>query len=338
MGGVLLTQVWDDTLKRLIMANPQDFVSMIIEEARYEGDLATELKNWTRRADVAMSILLHGEKMVLDLEIQSTQDDTMGQRLLEYNVLATREHNCRVISCVIYLREDDNIVESPLIWGLPNGAQILVFRYIVIKMWELPVQDILESGLVGLYPLLPLAEGGKQYHVIDTMIEQIVAAKQWHLLSFSHIIAGLVFTQEQDHEYLQRRFAVFEDILEESWVYQEIEKKGLEKGLKQGLEKGVKQGLEKVVKQGLEKGVKQGLEKGVKQGLERGLMSYRQTILRIVEARFLTLTDWVQQQLNAVTDLTMLQNMSVSVSLAQSSDEARIALLNILQNKNGIQD
>ena len=92
------------------------------------------------------------------------------------------------------------------------------------------------------------------------------------------------------------------------------------------------------MKQGLEKGVKQGLEKGVKQGLERGLMSYRQTILRIVEARFPTLTDWVQQQLNAVTDLTMLQNMSVSVSLAQSSDEARIALLNILQNKNGIQD
>jgi len=241
---------------------------------------------------------------------------------MEYNVLATREHNCRVISCVIYLREDDNIVESPLIWGLPNGAQILVFRYIVIKMWELPVQDILESGLVGLYPLLPLAEGGKQYHVIDTMIEQIVAAKQWHLLSFSHIIAGLVFTQEQDHEYLQRRFAVFEDILEESWVYQEIEKKGLEKGVKQGLEKGVKQGL----------------EKGVKQGLERGLMSYRQTILRIVEARFPTLTDWVQQQLNAVTDLTMLQNMSVSVSLAQSSEEARMALLNILQNKNGILD
>ena len=311
---VLLTQVWDDTLKRLIMANPQDFVSMIIEEARYEGDLASELKNWTRRADVVMSILLHGEKMVLDVEIQSTQDDTMGQRLLEYNVLATREHNCRVISCVIYLREEKNIVESPLIWELPNGAQILVFRYIVMKMWEIPVQDILESGLIGLYPLLPLAEGGKQHHVVDTMIEQIVAAKQWHLLSFCHIIAGLVFTEEQDHEYLQRRFAVFEDILAESWVYQEIEKKGLEKG------------------------VKQGLEKGVKQGLERGLMSYRQTILQIVQARFPTLTDWVQQQLNAVTDLTMLQNMSVSVSLAQSSEEARMALLNILQNKNGILD
>ena len=316
-----MTQVWDDTLKRLIMANPQDFVSMVIDEARYLGDMATELKNWTRHADVAMSIELFGEKMVLDLEIQSTQDDTMGQRLLEYNVLATREHNCRVISCVIYLREEENIVESPLIWALPNGIEILRFRFINYKMWEIPATKILESGLVGLYPLLPLAEEGKQHQIIDQMIDHIVAAKQWHLLSLGHVIAGLVFTEETDHEFLQRRFAVFKSILEESWVYQDIEKKGLEKGIKQGLEQGREQGL----------------EQGLEQGREQALESYRQTISQIVEARFPTMTDWVHQQLLTLTDLATLQKVSVLVSLAKNSDEARLAVLNAVESKQSIQ-
>ncbi len=51
--------------------------------------------------------------MLLHLEIQSKEDRTMAQRLLEYNVVATREHQCPVLSCVLYLRQDHWLAESP---------------------------------------------------------------------------------------------------------------------------------------------------------------------------------------------------------------------------------
>ena len=118
---------------------------------------------------------------------------------------------------------------------------------------------------------------------------------------------------------------MFENILEESWAYQDIKKEITEKGIKQGLEQGRKQGLG------------QGLEQLRKQGLGQALESYRQTIVQIVEARFPAITNWVQQQLLALTDLATLQKVSVLVSLAKDSDEARLAVLNAIESKKSIQ-
>jgi hypothetical protein len=62
------------------------------------------------------------------------------------------------------------------------------------------------------------------------MVSELSAIQEWGLLSLGKTIAGLVFTDEADQAELERRFAMYEDILEDSWVYQEI----LEKGQKQG--------------------------------------------------------------------------------------------------------
>ena len=87
----------------------------------------------------------------------------MALRLLEYNVLATREHKRRVLSCVIYLRKDSNIVESPLIWMTPDGRETLRFHFEVIKLWEMTAESVMQMRLVGLLPLLPLTKDGKRH-------------------------------------------------------------------------------------------------------------------------------------------------------------------------------
>ncbi len=94
----------------------------------------------------------------------------MEQRLLEYNVLATREYNRETHSCVIYLRRGSNIAKSPLIWKLSNGKEILRFHFEVIKLWEIPVEMIAQSGLIGLLPSVPLAKGGEQHEAVEEMI------------------------------------------------------------------------------------------------------------------------------------------------------------------------
>src|SRR5579885_83018 len=247
-----MAKLWDDTMKRLISAHPQHFVSWLLKDAQFMQLLPQELKNKTREADVIFQVLLDEAEMLLHLEFQSSDDSNMALRLLEYNVLAVSEYRRPVLSCVLYLRKGHMIAESPLEWKLPNGQVVLTFTFIVVKLWEVATEEITQTGLVGLLPLLPLTRDGKRHEVIEEMIEGIVAAKQFNLLTLGEIFAGLVLKDSNDREWLKWRFAMHKDILEESWVYQEIVQEGLEKGMQKGIEQGLQQGLQKGLQKGME--------------------------------------------------------------------------------------
>ena len=93
---------------------------------------------------------------------------------------------------------------------------------------------ILDSHLPGLLPLLPLTKDGQSMDMVDTMIEQIGrTADPKESFAFAYTIAGLIFKGEENQQALKRRFAMLDDILQDSWTYQEIQQKGLERGLKQ---------------------------------------------------------------------------------------------------------
>lgn len=96
---------------------------------------------------------------------------------------------------------------------------------------------------------------------------------------------------------------MFQDILSESWVYQEIGQKYFEQGFKQGLE--------------------QGREKE----RQRWIPWYREFLIKLVEVSFADLTIEVQQQANSITDLDILHNLILKLLDAQTTDEARQILL-----------
>ena len=108
-----MAKPWDDTMKRLIRAYPQHFVSWILKGAIYNDALSIELKNWTLEADFLLDVVYSGKPLLIQVEVQSYKDEDMAQRLLEYNVLATREHGRPVLPCLIYLRRDRKLAESP---------------------------------------------------------------------------------------------------------------------------------------------------------------------------------------------------------------------------------
>jgi predicted transposase YdaD len=84
---------------------------------------------------------------------------------------------------------------------------------------------------------------------------------------------------------------VGKDIVEESWVYQEILQRGVEKGLQQGIQQGVQQG-----------------------------------ILKLLQKRFPETVDLAQKQINGVTDLDVLQDLLFKVSIAQNAQDVLSAL------------
>jgi hypothetical protein len=226
-----MAKPWDDTMKRLIRAHPQHFVSWVLKGAIFKAALSIELKNWTRETDFLLDVIQNERHMLVHMEFQSREDEDMAQRLLEYNVLATREHGRPVLSCLIYLRKDSRIAESPLIWQLPDGQKIVYFHFIVIKLWEIKAEELIQTDLTGLLPLVPLTKDGGQYEIIDEIATKLAAANEYNLLEYARRFASLVFREGSDREWLNRRFAVYKDILEDSWVVQEERLEGELRGL-----------------------------------------------------------------------------------------------------------
>lgn len=119
----------------------------------------------------------------------------------------------------------------------------LRFDFQVINLRDLSVEDLLATGQEGLDPLLPLARDGKRIEVVEQMIGELVAhgSGQHDLLSFAYLFSALTCTDEDDQTWLKRRFAMFEDILEDSWAYQELIAREVQKGRQEGLQEGLAQ-------------------------------------------------------------------------------------------------
>src|SRR5947209_684293 len=124
---------WDFFMKQWLRKNAQQFISWILKDAVVDSILTTEIKRETIYADALFLVILYGQRMLVHIEIQSTGDKTMAERLLEYNVYLSKEHgNLPVYSCVVYLRKADDIPQSPLIRHLPNGKEVLRFSFLNI--------------------------------------------------------------------------------------------------------------------------------------------------------------------------------------------------------------
>jgi predicted transposase YdaD len=159
--------------------------------------------------------------------------------------------------------------------------------------------------------LLPLTRDGKRIEVVEQMISELVAHDNPDLLGFAYLFSALTFTNQDNQAWLKRRFAMFEDILEDSWAYQELIERGLQKGLQEGLQKGRKKGLQE--------GRKKGLQEGQKKGLQEGL---RQAALTIVEAHFPALVPQANAWVERIHDPATLQHLILLLSLAKSAEEA----------------
>ena len=213
----------------------------------------------------------------------------------EYNVLATIAHELSVLSVVIYLRKDSKIAEPPVIWTAPNGQEIHRFYFQNIKLWEIDPDVLRQKGLIGLFPLLPLTRAGVQPEVVEEAIERLQAEggeATPDLLSLLYLLTELVCEDDNDILWLERRFTMLYDVLQQSKAYQKIKQEGREEGHKAG-----------------------------------ELDALRQAILAIVQVRFPEMVQLTKKQTDAVDNPAVLQKLVTSFVTAQTAEEARQHLL-----------
>ncbi|WP_322480692.1 hypothetical protein, partial [Thermogemmatispora sp.] len=232
---------WDLALKRLFELAAQDFVELVLPEAHYERDASSEFvladipllrELGALRADVVSACKLAGKPVIVHLEFQSSSDSRMAERLLLYNVLADQRYRCPVWSCVVYLRRCAAPL-TPYQRELPNKRKVHEFHFLVLKLWDMPATELLQSQRWGMLPLLPLTREGQRRELIVEMRQRLEQAGRYDLLAIGFLIAALAWAgaPASERQWLKEQFSMLADFIQElkqTDIYQMI----LEEGLK----------------------------------------------------------------------------------------------------------
>ncbi len=298
-GTVAETKPWDSTLKRLLRVDPMAFVKWILPGAIFIKERPYELESEKREVDALLDVVVDGKLMLLHIEFQTYNDSTMAERLLLYNVLVRSVHKLPVLSCVIYLLRDGNIQKSPLRLTVPSGQTVLDFHFVNIEVGQLEPEDILNTNIVALLPLLSLTKGGatreellKMFRELKMRSDDETETNELELIAYT--LAALVLQRENkvDLDWLIRRFREMHDILRESPIYQEI------------------------------------LSEGREEGREEGRLEHSRHILVVLtQVRFPSLITLAQRQAAAINDLKVLDDVIVKIGLAQTQEEVQAYLL-----------
>ncbi len=300
-GGLLMAKFWDKMMKMLVHANPQDFVSLISQETRYISDITNEQITRSIEADFLCNAVRNNQKIVVHLEFQRSSDTNMGKRMWEYNAVSSYLTQLPVCSFALYLWEDNSIVEPPYRLELIDGKLIYIFYYENIFLWEVPPEKLQQEGLEGLLPLLPLTKGAKNARdkIVNDMINGLRAANKENLLALGFALAGRVYTTETDKQWLKRRFNVFEDDIEDSWVVQEWKLKGELRGELRG-----------------------------------ELKALRPMLVSVVETRFPELTTLAQEKAECIEIPELLSMVINKLLITQTAEKAHQVLIEIDQVPN----
>ena len=196
---------------------------------------------------------------------------------------------------------------------VPDGEPSQVFFYRNVKLWEISSEVFRQPEAEGLLPLIPLTRDGTRREVIDEMIVGLLKSQKAELLSIGYMLSALVFKKDDEREWLDRRFAMFKDILEESWAYQKILREGLEEGRERELEEGIKEGI----------------KQGRQEERDANLKMWRQSLITFTDTHFPVLSSLAKKQVGAIKDPTVLQGVIVSLFAAKSVEEATQYLLTL---------
>ena len=279
---------WDTLMKLLMRKEAQALASLALPRVQVGKALDKELKVKGIQADFFFNAILNGLAIILHFEFQKKNDSRMDRRMWEYNATMDILEGKPVYSILVYFVKEGNMVGSPYVREIPGTGTGHHFVFQVIKLWELPPEALKQQGFEALLPLLPLTKGGKNRETVEDMITELVARNRSDLLTLGYSFAGLVLTEEIHKQWLKERFSKVQDILEESWVYQETIEKGREEGRQQ---------------------------------------AFQQAAISIVRARFPELEQLATEIIETVSDPNRLQTLIVELSGALSQERAKELLL-----------
>jgi predicted transposase YdaD len=200
---------------------------------------------------------------------------------------------------LILLRPMPNIPESPIIKSVFDSIEVWRFNYVVIKLWEISAEELIAQGLLGLLPLVPLTRHGTRPEILSEVANTLFVEKEGDLLALTKMVAGLVLKRKPEKAEIERIFEMYRDILEDSWVYQEVKQQAIAEGKAEWKAEGKAEGR-----------------------IEIG----QRILLAVIQRRFPDILGNASKLIVGITDATVLEEVAVTINVAQTPQEAMQAL------------
>ena len=149
-----MAQEFDLVMKALAERYPAHFVQLVrgipVEKVERAEKEAVALK---RESDILFNVTENGYEYLMVLESQTRVDREMPRRLLEYTTMQHREFKKPVYPVVLNLTgrpQEDTYGFDCL------ELTVITFNYRVVNLVDLPGQEVLKRGPLGVVPLVPL--------------------------------------------------------------------------------------------------------------------------------------------------------------------------------------
>jgi hypothetical protein len=237
----------DQGLKRLCQTRPQDLLAFALPGAEFVGPLQTDLATEPQlTTDTLFRARYHGEDCVVDLEAEAAPSAEMAERCFLYDSRTYWIHRLPVLSVVLWLQRGHGGTPPRPPWVLGVGDKTCgTWGFDGIELYAIPAERLLESGLVGLLPLVPFTEGGATEGAIERAaraVQERAPADQLAELEGLLAVFGARSLGADAIRALMRRVLMNTEILEQSPLYREWVAEATSKGMQQGMQQGRQDG------------------------------------------------------------------------------------------------
>ena len=143
-------------LKALIQKHPHDWQAILDRPPTGPVSVLTpDLSTLTAFADVVFQVA----EELFHIDFQSGPDPTLPARVLLYNAVLYHRYGLPVHSVVVLLRPRANRSDlTGTVRYEPRPGRVeMDFRFEVVRLWEVPIDALLNGGL-GVLPLAPLGK------------------------------------------------------------------------------------------------------------------------------------------------------------------------------------
>ena len=249
----------DIVSKHLIQTYPADFARFALQRNDIQDVkvLDTEQPN-VRRPDSLLRVRVGGKEVLVHHEFQTTDstDPPMPRRMAGYIGRLIERYGLPVHSYVLYLRPDAGR-RDPGYHLQEHPDHLVVIRYKVLRLSQLPGQAVLDSGSVGLLPFAPLMQPPAG-QAEAAWLEQCVA-KAWDMplarsvkadvLTGLTLLSGLVYNPQTITAIVSKEYLM--DLMRESsfaqYLTQQAREQAREEGIEQGIEQGIRESIQEVL-------------------------------------------------------------------------------------------
>jgi predicted transposase YdaD len=240
-----VSKPFDASPKMLLEFGPADWAAFVGVKAQSVTIQDADVSTVTAAADKVLRVRTREGERIQHFDFQAGPDATLPRRVHRYNALLEVRHELPVESIVVLLARKANLraINGNYESRLPGEARpYLGFRYRVVRVWTLPVEQVLSAGL-SVLPLAPISDVAQDRlpKVIEQMEERFAVlddrARVGELWTATKILMGTRYDKVFTDELLRGVRSMKESVTYQAIVEEGTLKEALRFLLRVGLER-----------------------------------------------------------------------------------------------------